>query len=375
MKTVNRVAQFIIYAAVLLLSVLFLYIGNKVATGGVAFFDEYTQTVEAVVINIADASHDEYEMGGAAQYTKEIIFEAETVNGGREVITATQSLDSYSDYNLKEVEKGDRIILMLTNDEWHFYEYARINGILILGGAFIVSMIFFGRVKGINAILSLCLTCVAIFAVFIPSLLSGRNIYVSAIVVCVYSIVVTLFIVIGINRKSVAAIAGCFGGVISVALLTVLMTKTLMLTGMLDSESLHLLYLRADSTIDLRAIIFAGIIIGAVGAVMDVAMSISSALWELKSQAAGLKFAEIFKSGVNIGKDIMGTMANTLVLAYIGNSLTIILLLVTYSNSFAELMNRELIVVELLRAIVGSFGILLTMPLTALICAFLYSRK
>jgi uncharacterized membrane protein len=236
-------------------------------------------------------------------------------------------------------------------------------------------MIVFAGIKGLNAILSLALTCVAIFAVFIPALLAGRNIYLWAVLVCAYSIVVTLFIVVGVNKKSVAAVIGCFGGVISASLLTALMSWALNLTGILDQESIYLRYLRTDNLIDLRGIIFAGIVIGAVGAVMDVAMSISSALWELKTQAQGLKFAELFRSGINIGKDIIGTMANTLVLAYVGGSLTIILLLVTYSNSLMELMNREFIIVELLQAVIGSFGILLTMPLTALICALLYSRE
>ena len=89
-----------------------------------------------------------------------------------------------------------------------------------------------------------------------------------------------------------------------------------------------------------------------------------------------MSFGALFKSGVNIGKDIMGSMTNTLVLAYIGSSLSVILLLlVKYNNSITELLNRELIVVELLQSLIGSLGILLTMPLTALVCAALYSRK
>jgi uncharacterized membrane protein len=211
--------------------------------------------------------------------------------------------------------------------------------------------------------------------VFIPSILTGKNIYISAIVVCVYSVVVTLFLLNGVNRKSIAAITGCFGGVIAAGLLTLFMNNALSLTGMVDSESIFLLYLPTENPIDLKAIIFAGIIIGAVGAIMDVAVSISSALWELKIQAPALTFRELFASGTNIGKDIMGSMTNTLVLAYIGSSLSVILLLIVGAHSFIDLLNRELVVIELLQAIVGSLGILLTMPLTALMCALLFTQK
>ena len=309
-------------------------------------------------------------------YNIEITFEA-TAGRGRdqEIITATQVIASNYLHNLREVQVGDRVIIISNlNDEWHLMEYVRIYGIITLGAVFVVLMILFGRIKGFNAVLGLGLTCLAIFAVFIPSILSGRNIYASAIIVCIYSIVVTLFVVVGVNQKSVAAVAGCLGGMFSAAILTISMTRILGLTGIIDNESTFLLHMRYDDPISLTAIIFAGIIIGAVGALMDVSMSISSALWELKAQTSELTFAEYFKSGINIGKDVMGTMANTLVLAYIGSSLTVILLLVTFSGSFAELINREMIIVELLKAIIGSIGIMLTMPLTALICAGLYSR-
>jgi uncharacterized membrane protein len=179
----------------------------------------------------------------------------------------------------------------------------------------------------------------------------------------------------GVNKKSLAAITGCFGGVIAAAALTFIMNNILALTGIVSGESMSLLFLPLDEPIDLRAIIFGGILIGSVGAVMDVAVSISSALWEVKTQAADLTFRSIYKSGVNIGRDVLGSMTNTLVLAYIGSSLSLILLLIVHTGSLTELLNRELVIVELLKAIIGSLGLLFTMPLTAMICAALYSKK
>jgi len=169
---------------------------------------------------------------------------------------------------------------------------------------------------------------------------------------------------------------GCASGVLAAALLTVISDKIMHLTGFIDEHSVYLQAMNDEGgSIDLRGLIFAMITIGAMGAVMDVAMDISSSLCELHRHAPDLSFKELFKSGMNIGRDVMGTMANTLVLAYIGSSLCSILLRVSYAGSLMEMLNTESIAVELLQAIIGSLGILLTIPLTALICSARYTGK
>jgi len=152
------------------------------------------------------------------------------------------------------------------------------------------------------------------------------------------------------------------------------MDRVLFLTGILDEHSRFLMFLPIEGTINLRAIVFAGIIIGAMGAIMDVAMSISSAMWEIKESAGRIKFEALLRSGMNIGRDIFGTMANTLILAYIGTSLSVILILLVYTDSLTSLLNMEMIVVEILQALTGSLGILFTIPLTSLFCSTIYLR-
>jgi len=361
------------YLAVIVFAVLFLFFGNQfVRTEYAVFEDDMSVTVEARIENIVSIAELDWAQGVS------ITFEAVVLSGEHrgEYVTAVQTLDDFFGPHLRQVSEGSRVVLVsFSPDEWFFVDFVRINQIIILGAVFVALLLLFGRGKGLNAILSLGLTCLAVFTVFIPSILSGRNIYFSTVVVAFYSIIVTILIINGINRKSLAAITGCFGGVVAAALLTLFMNHTLQLSGVLDGGSLSLLYLPLETPIDLRALIFAGIIIGAVGAVMDVAVSISSALWELKSQAPDLSFGSIFKSGINIGRDVMASMTNTLVLAYIGSSLTVILLIIVQVGSLLDLFNSELVIVELLQAIIGSMGILLAMPLTALICAALFAKK
>ena len=369
----------LVHLAVVSFALLFLYIGNRIASRGMAveLFDDGSEMAEARVVRILDIAED------ASAWWNEttITFEARITTGmyKGETVTATQSLSSFIPVNPNEAAEGDKVLLILLSahtdgpEEWHFADHVKIDKLIVLAAVFAALLLVFGRVKGLNALLSLGFTCVAIFIVFIPAILSGRNIYLSSILICVYTIVVTLFILNGVNKKSLAAVAGCFGGVVAAGLITLLMNGALGLTGWTNNESVHLVNLPTANPIDLKAIIFAGIVIGAVGAIMDVAVSISSALSELKAQAPHLSFVALFRSGINIGKDIMGSMTNTLVLAYIGSSLTVILLLTVYASSLTELLNRELVIVELLQALVGSLGILLTMPLTAFICAALYS--
>ena len=147
------------------------------------------------------------------------------------------------------------------------------------------------------------------------------------------------------------------------------------LTGVVDEQSVFLLYLNSHNPIDLQAIVFSSIIIGALGAALDVSVSIASALSEIDETTERRSFRELLHSGMNIGRDIMGTMANTLILAYIGGSLSLVLLLITSSTSLMDLMNREIIVVEILQILVGSIGLLCTIPLTSLLSAFVYIRR
>jgi uncharacterized membrane protein len=256
-----------------------------------------------------------------------------------------------------------------------FNGYYRLNKLIWLGIIFIFCVLIFGGKKGFNTILSLGLTCAAVFAVFIPSILSGKNIYLMALLVCTYTTAMTLLIVIGFNKKSIATAIGCISGILVTGLIIIIMDRVLRLTGIVDEHSRYLAYLPVEPPINLRAIIFGGIIIGTMGAIMDVSMSISSSLWEVKEQARNIKFNALFRSGLTIGRDIFGATAYTLILAYIGSSLSIVLILSVYTGSLGALFNMEMIVVEILQALAGGFGILLAMPLTALFCSAIYLKE
>ena len=142
-----------------------------------------------------------------------------------------------------------------------------------------------------------------------------------------------------------------------------------------DEDSYMLTTAGLNTVFNFKHIMFAGIIIGALGACMDVGMSLASSMYELKKESPDISGTKLFKAGMNIGKDMMGTMTNTLILAYMGSSMCTILLFMGFNFQMFEIINQEKIAEEFLRSLAGSIGLVCTIPLTALICSILYNGK
>ena len=258
-------------------------------------------------------------------------------------------------------------------DQWFTSGHVRTDWLLMLAVVFVALVVAFGGVKGVRTLLSLGLTCLAIFAVLIPLIVAGYNIYWAAIGVCLYTIVVTLALVSGWRVKSLAAGIGCAGGVLVAGLITIVSEYRLHMTGIVDDDSMLLMFINEEHPIDLKGIVFAAIIIGAVGATMDVGMDIAASLTEIYHKNPDIGMRELARSGFTIGRDIMGTMSNTLVLAYIGSGLHVTLLFMTYYDSLETVLNVEMMTNEVLQALAGSIGIVFTIPTTTLATVFLYA--
>ncbi len=376
---------YLVYLVVLVISVLYLIVGHEIAMTNYQPFNEDDQSVvvTATVQEIKDRYSESYQISETEYAENETILFTAKIRSGEEkgqVVEAAQTLDYFTAINLRAVEPGDKVLLYtipggMAENQWLLSDYQRSDQILVLLVIFLVLLLVFGHWQGFNTIVSLTLTCLSVFYVFIPAVLAGENIYVWSIATCIYMTFMTLFIVNGVNRKSIAAILGCLAGVLVAGLLTLVMDKTMLLTGVLDENSVILNGLRPEDPLNLRAIIFASIIIGAVGAIMDVSISIAAALAELQEKVPDITAKELMQSGMTISRDIMGTMSNTLILAYIGGFMASVLLMVAYNSSMLDLFNREVIVVECLQALVGSLGILMTLPFTSLICAVLFQGK
>ncbi len=279
-----------------------------------------------------------------------------------------------------KVNPGDRIIVAVSNDlgktTYHVSDFDRFDYVYILLGIFVVCLVVFGKMVGVKSVAVIALSTLIIFKFFIGQVLEAKidltilTLLVSAVIAALTQITIS-----GWNRKSFAAIIGTVGGVAVAGFLSIVAIKWMHLTG-LDSEEAMLLKASLLSSIDFQGVLFAGMVLGALGAVMDVTISIASAIYEVKAIRPASTIKELFIIGMNVGRDIMGTMSNTLILAYTGSSLPLMLLIVSQPQvSMVKILNLNLIVTEIARALTGSIGLICAIPLTAFITALLLKDK
>ncbi len=374
----------IVYIITLVFAILFLVVGNRVATQGktTIFGAKHEGDFwRARVLDIIKTEKSSYTMDGAEDEMSvtTIFFEAKALSGKKkgETLRCKQEQDQMFSMLVPMVQSGDTVLLdaMSSQDGTNYimYDYVRTTPLVLLGLLYIGLVLLFARKKGFNTLLSFALSLIAIFLVLVPAVLSGHNIYFWSLLICFYIVITNLMLVQGASSKSLVAALGCFGGVLSSGLIMAMMNKPMHITGLIDEESIQLTYLK--SGINVKSTIFCMIMIGSVGALMDVTMDIAAALHELRENNPALSSRSLMKSGFNIGKDLIGTMANTLVLAYIGGSLGQLLVMITYSSGMTQMLNRELIAVEILQSLAGCLSVLAVVPLTSFICSIFYKPK
>lgn len=317
------------------------------------------------------------------QPTKHQILKVRITSGkfnGQELAVINYQTDNPI-YNIK-VEKGNGVIIALEIDETgdkiqeaYIADHLREDELYLLLILFVIVILAIGWRKGAKALCALLLTLVLIWGVLLPGFLKGFHPILLTAVIALISTIVTILIVSGRSLKSITAITGTLGGVAVAGWLAFVMGNAAYLTGFGSEEAAMLLYIPQAANLDIQGLLFAGIIIGALGASMDVSMSIASAVEEVKRVCPELGIWRLFQSGMNVGRDVMGTMANTLILAYTGSSLQLILIFMAYKESLLKIFNLDMIASEVVRSLSGSIGMIMVIPLTSIIAAFLYSRK
>lgn len=278
-----------------------------------------------------------------------------------------------------ELKKGDTVTVQLSVDangkvSPSIEGIVRSNYIYIMVAIFLLSIILVGGKKGIKAIVGLIITILAVWFILIKLIFVGYDAILMSIVTCAVIIVLTFIVIGGINKKVVTAAIGTLGGVVSAGIVAAIFSHLEELSGACE-DAIQLSMNMQTATFNFRDLIFAGIVISALGACMDVGMSIASSLDEIKNKTKDISWKELFKSGMNIGRDVIGTMTNTLILAYVGGALKLILLFMACNMPITEILNKETIVEEIISAIAGSMGVVYTIPITAFVYAFLNRKK
>ena len=279
------------------------------------------------------------------------------------------------------LNKGDKVVLHLeakntevnSVDDVDFFiaDIKRDYSLEAFAALFMILLVIIGRKKGIFSLVSIIATISLMFFVLVPLILHGVNPVVAAVVAGILSTIITIYLVGGFNSKSLAAIIGTglsliFAGGMSLA--AIWMAR---LTGFAGEESMFLYSTRPD--LSFKGILAASMIIAALGALMDTGVSIASSVNEIYETDKKLTVNQLFKSGMNIGKDIIGTMSNTLILVYLGSALPLVLL--SNNIDLQKFFNLNQVATEILSALIGSISILACVPLTAIIAAYLIKRQ
>ena len=286
------------------------------------------------------------------------IFELENIISG----------NPYYDIN---VVQNDKLVLHSENEmgetSYFIADVYRMNSFLFLAGLFCILVLIIGRRKGLYSLVSIAVTVVLIYSVLCPLILVGVNPLCATLGISLISTLVTMYLVGGFNRKSTAATIGTVASLFIAGIMSLLTIKFAKLTGFSDETFLYVY--TSHPELNFISITASMMILAALGAVMDIAMSIASTINEIYVNNNSLSIKELFHSGMNVGRDVIGTMANTLILVYMGGALPLLLL---SSNIDAwKFFNLNTVVTEISSAIIGSIALLLCVPITAIVAAYL----
>lgn len=280
-------------------------------------------------------------------------------------------------------QKGDIVFIGISKyesndiDNIYIYDVENTKGLVILGILLLISIIAVGRLRGILSMASLMTTIFLLFYLLVPLTLKGKSPIPMAVGIALFSIVLTTPIILGFQKKTLAAIIGAASGVIIATLLALFSGWILRVTGIVTNEMMTVFY-ASSIDIDLKGLALSAIIISALGAIMDVCISIASATEEIFRVHPEISFKEAFKSIVTVSSDMLGATMNTLLFAYVGTSLPLVLLIALKLEPgipFLMVLNHTPVMSELVRSAVGCIGMFLSMPATALICIELHMRS
>lgn len=268
---------------------------------------------------------------------------------------------------MQSVAGETTIASVYTQDrEWVIYIFALL---------YLLALCIIGGKQGIKGCLGLVFTFFCVIFVYLPLVYLRFSPFWAAVFICFLTTLVTMYLIGGPTKKTCAATLGTLAGVVLAGLSAWCFSKASGISGYNVSDIETLMTLWNTNRIQVGGLLFSGLLISCLGATMDVAMSISSAIDEIYKQNASLSRKELFKAGMRVGRDMMGTDSNTLILAFAGSSVSTLLLDYAYDLPYQQIINSNNIGIAIMQGLAGSSGIVLSVPLTVLICAVLFHKR
>ncbi len=339
------------------------------------------QNVKEVIATVLNVDNSHIVNGGIANIgSQELIIRIESGKFKNIEVSATNLLLGKLDMDNYFV-KGDKItaIILLSEDDEKIIsakatDLYRQNTLLVMTILFFICLLVYAKTIGLKALFSFVASLFILWNFLVKWLLEGKNpILVSCFVLMMLTAII-IFSIAGLSKKGVSAFIGTICGLLVTIILTVFFGDKLGLWGMTQAYSETLLF-SGNMNLNMKDIFYAAIIIGASGAAMDIAMDVSASMEEIKIKKPDITRKELLKSGFNVGRAVIGTMTTTLLLAYSGGYLTLLMLFMTKDSSFMRILNLKIVSAEIMRTLIGSIGLVLVAPITAFIASYIYTEK
>lgn len=292
--------------------------------------------------------------------------------------TVTAKNDLMGQLDIDEVySRGDNIVLILHVEGGQVQDAKTLNrnrqgSESLLFGLFLALLLIYAGFTGLKAVMSFVASLFILWRFFIPALLAGKDPLTYTVLTLIFLTVVIIYSVAGFNRKALAAVLGTLSGLAIAIALTIAFGSQMHLFGHTSPFASTLLF-SGYIHLDMRSVFYAAVIIGASGAAMDIAMDVSASMYEIKEKKPDIRARELIRSGFNVGRAVVGTMTTTLLLAYSGGYLTMLMLFVAKDSSFIRILNMKMVAAEIFRTLVGSIGLVMVAPVTALIAGWLFT--
>lgn len=328
------------------------------------------------VYTATTVERSEHACQGADESTRCVSLTFRLVEGPDEGTTATVEQPANSP-RVAGVEVGRRVLLGHQPDvegfEYVFLDPDRRSPLLVLAGVFALAVVALGGWKGASALVGLLATLLVLFLFVVPAILDGSDPLLVSLVGSVVIAFAALYLSHGPGVKTTIALLGTLGGLLCAAGLAVVFMDVAEITGLASEEALFLTALGTD--LDLRGLILGGMMIGALGAIDDITVTQASAVWELRSVDPTMARRRLLRSGMRIGRDHVASTVNTLVLAYAGASMPLLVLFVLSDQPAGTVANGEIVATEIVRTLVGSLGLIASVPITTWLAVDIVSSR
>lgn len=352
--------------------------GIRVQSGYQHYNNESITYVKGMITEISNEELTK-DPGNAKRYVGRQKVKAKVLEGTYK--GETVEIDNYlTSASNVYVEPGMKVILSQDQPEntapyFLVYNYYRSPIIYGMVGMFVLLMILIGGKKGIRATLGLAFTLLTIVMLMLPMISSGISPVLASIVTVVITTAVTLLLLNGFSKKTLTAVLGTALGTMIVGVLFGMVSYFLHISGYNTDEAEFMVLISSNTELKVAEVLFAGVLISSLGAVMDVGMSIASAIWEVLEVNPALTAKQLFFSGLNVGKDMIGTMSNTLILAFTGSGLSTLLVLTAYGIRYHQFLSSDFLAIEVGQGLSGTMAVILTVPITSAVSAYVYKRK